>query len=387
MQMNSKERIKAALLHQKVDRIPVANLFNISYFKKTLNLQGNIIEKFIENPIGTLVKFQEEIKHDSIIQIYTQNELTQIRWPNTVFTWPEGKRQNWLTKEEVIKYEDNSPVIKREYITPEGSMTAQYKRDNCQNWTLEHPLKEEKDIELLRYRPDPEDMDTSKIEELVKKVGGRAFIFLGIPSPWHEACSMRGLDTMIFDMYDRPEWVKELLSIYRDYSVKLARKLAKTGIDCLMLNESSGGFGISRDMFEEFLYPVDRDIIQEINRGGVLSNFHICGKCNNLLELMADSGATCIEPLAPPDYSGDIELADAKRRVGDKVGLWGGFKERLLTESPEEVKKEAIRCLDAASAGGGYVLRGAGQIYDAKIDNLKLLYDVVTEYSAKNQGC
>lgn len=381
--MNSKERITAGLQHKRVDRIPIVNIFNQTYLKKELNMKGNMINQFLEDPIETIVKFQEQIGHDPIINLYSQQEPELIRWPNAVFKWPESKMGGWNIKEEIVKYKNGAPIIKRDFITDVGSMSAYYKRENCQNWVLEYPLKEEKDIELLRYRPDPMEMDTSIIKGLVKKLDNRAFTLIGIPSVWEEACSLRGLNNILYDLYDRPEWVKELFEILKDNSIKVAKRLAGTGVDCIMVNGSYAGLGISLDMYEEFIWPLDIQIIDAANKGGMLTSLHNCGKCNALLEKMAQSGATCIEPLTPPEYDGDIELADAKKRVGDKVGLWGGFKERVLTKSPEEVKAEVKRCLNAAAYNGGYVLRGTGQIYEATIDNLKLILECVSEYEIK----
>jgi len=378
--MNSRERIARALQHKEVDRIPVVNIFNLNYLKKMLNLKGNIIEQFVENPIDTIVKFQEDVGHDPIINIYTQQEPEQIRWPNTVFKWRDSDSSGWVVKEEIINYSEGSPTIKRIINTPRGSLQSVYRRESCQNWVMEYPLKKEEDIELLKFRPDPEKMDTSVFETFLKKLDNRAFVLIGIPSVWQEACSLRGLENILYDLYDRPEWVRELLDILMDYSVRLARKLSQTDIDCIMVNESYVGLGMSLETYEEFIWPRDKKIIEEANKGGVLTSLHICGKCNALLEKMAESGATCIEPLVPPEYSGDVELADAKKRVGDKVGLWGGFRERVLTGSSEDVEQEVKRCLDAAARCGGYVLRGTGQIYDAKIENLRLLKEAVLKY-------
>ncbi len=112
----------------------------------------------------------------------------------------------------------------------------------------------------------------------------------------------------------------------------------------------------------------------------MITSLHICGTCNALLEDMAESGATCLEPLVPVDYSGNVDLADAKRRVGAKVGIWGGLKERVLSEDKDAVKQEVLRCLEAAGEGGGYVLRGSGQIYEAKQENLRYLRDLAEQY-------
>lgn len=378
--MNSRERIACALQHKKVDRIPIVNIFNLNYLKKELNMHGNMIEQFVKNPLDTIIKFQEDVDHDPIVNIYTQQEPEQMRWPNTVFKWPDSQSTEWVIKEDIVEYKDGSSAIRRTFNTPMGELQAFYRRGDCQNWVLEHPIKEEKDFELLKFRPDPEMLDTSTIDGLIKKLDNRAFTLIGIPSVWQEACSLRGVSNILYDLYDRPEWVKELLEVLKDYSVRLARKLSKSDIDCIMVNESYVGLGMSLDTYEEFIWPMDKQIIEEANKGGVLTSLHICGKCKVLLDKMAESGATCIEPLAPADYSGDIELADAKKRVGGQVGLWGGFKERVLAGSTEEVEHEVKRCLDAAAQGGGYVLRGTGQIYDAKIENLKLIKEVVSNY-------
>ena len=64
-----------------------------------------------------------------------------------------------------------------------------------------------------------------------------------------------------------------------------------------------------------------------------------------------------IETLTSNRSSGDVDLADAKRRIGDRVCLFGGFNEHLLHEADADaVREEVERCLDAAMAGGGYVL-------------------------------
>lgn len=374
--MNSKERIKAALIKNKVDRMPVTNLFDLKFLSSYLNIERAQIEEFVNNPVEKLIKFQEDINHDPMLFLYQQEVCAASRWYNSYIKWNEDSNNEWVKNEEVLKYEDGNPLIRNEYATPAGSMTATYRRDIFTDWVLEHPMKNEKELECLRYRPDPEYLNTSRLEELVKSLGDRVFILFGIQGVWQEACSLRGPENIIYDIFDRPDWVKELLKTLKEYTISFAKKLTKTGIDCIMLNESSVGLGISKAIYDEFIGPLDNEIISEINSAGVLTSFHICGKCNSLLESMADSGATCIEPLAPLEYAGDIELAGAKKRIGDKTSLWGGFKERVLKNDSEALKAEIKRCLEAAANGGGYVLRGTGVIYEAQIENLKNMSEI-----------
>ena len=91
------------------------------------------------------------------------------------------------------------------------------------------------------------------------------------------------------------------------------------------------------------------------------------GAASLLLEDLADTKPDAIETLTSNRSSGDVDLADAKRRVGDRVCLFGGFNEHLLYETDADgVREEVKRCLDAAMEGGGYVFRSTGQIFDSK---------------------
>jgi len=67
---------------------------------------------------------------------------------------------------------------------------------------------------------------------------------------------------------------------------------------------------------------------------------------------MADTGPDAIETLTSSRSSGDVDLADAKRRIGDRVCLFGGFNEHLLHEADADaVRAEVERCLEAAMEG------------------------------------
>jgi len=81
---------------------------------------------------------------------------------------------------------------------------------------------------------------------------------------------------------------------------------------------------------------------------------HICGNSAGILEMMADTGVDCIEPLDP---LGGVEVADAKRRVGDRVGLMDGVNTVTLAHgSFQAVVEDCARCLREGADRGGYLL-------------------------------
>jgi|GEM_PF-4043606 len=368
--MNSKQRIKNALLREKTDILPIVNLFDLSFLIKQLKIQEQKVDEFMRDPIADIVLFQEEINHDPIIFLYSTQEISATRWYNSFIS--EENNNSWNITDSICKTVGNSNIINRIFKTPSGKLNAIYRKDRFTDWVLEYPIKSESDLNLLMYRTDPQKLDSSSLEEMIIKYKDRAFIVFGISGVWQEACALRGLENMLYDLYDRPEWVKSLLEILCDYTCRIVKKLASSCVDCIMLNESQLGVGISRDIYRKYIKQYNEKIVAQINKIGALSSYHICGLCNSLLEDMAKSGVTCIEPLAPKEYSGDVDLKDAAMRVGSKVGLWGGFKERVLCKDRDSLKREVLRCKSEAT-GSGYVLRGAGTIYDARIENLKMI--------------
>jgi uroporphyrinogen-III decarboxylase len=100
---------------------------------------------------------------------------------------------------------------------------------------------------------------------------------------------------------------------------------------------------------------------------------------------MADTGPDAIETLTSSRSSGDVDLADAKQRIGDRVCLFGGFNEHLLNEADADgVREEVRRCLDAAMEGGGYVLRSTGQIFFAKPGLIEVMCETARDLGRYN---
>ena len=368
----SKQRIKDALMRKKTDIVPVVSLFTLEFLIEQLNIPDNSADAFIEDPVSEMIAYQEEINHDPLIFLYTDQEIGAKRWHNSYINALSEANSSWTVKETLDKTEAGLPLIKKTFSTPSGTLTSLYRKDRFMDWVIEYPIKSETDSKLLAYRPDPKFLDYSKLKQLVSQHGDEVFIMFGVSGVWQEACALRGLEKMVYDLYDRPQWAINLFETLCDYTCRIVSNLGKYNLDCIMLNESQLGVGISRDIYVKYIKQYDDKIVAQINKTGALSSYHICGLCSSLLEDMAESGATCIEPLAPKEYSGDVELKDAARRVGSKAGLWGGFKERVLCKDKDAVKKEVLRCI-SETAGTGYVLRGSGVVFEAKKENLMLL--------------
>jgi uroporphyrinogen decarboxylase len=182
------------------------------------------------------------------------------------------------------------------------------------------------------------------------------------------------------DVYERPVWLKQYLQVLTDYLQRLLARVLETGIKVILLDESWVGMGLSAATFNEFILPFDLQLVEQAHRAGVLVDFHNCGRIKAILEPMTDTGADVLEPLLPPSLNGELWLKDIKPRIGNRIALYGGFNERVLLKEPDDVRAEVRRCIDEAAAGGGYAIRGAGQIFDAELKNLQVMTDEVHRY-------
>jgi len=168
-----------------------------------------------------------------------------------------------------------------------------------------------------------------------------------------------------------------------DRQIRLMKRLAQSGLQTINYNETWVGLGISPKAYQAFILPYDTEVVQAIHEAGMLVSYHNCGRASRLLELHADTGADALETLTPAGRSGDVDLADAKARVGHRITLFGGFDERLLADgSADEVIAEVRRCLDSAARGGRYILRPTGQIMAAPPGNIEAMTQAVRRYSA-----
>ena len=86
-----------------------------------------------------------------------------------------------------------------------------------------------------------------------------------------------------------------------------------------------------------------------------------------ILENIAAMNPDAMETLTPPAMGADVDLAEAKRRIGDDVCIIGGFDQFHFFDgcTPEETRAEVRRCFDAAGGNGGYILCPSDHFFDA----------------------
>lgn len=186
---------------------------------------------------------------------------------------------------------------------------------------------------------------------------------------------LRGREQAMYDFFERPDFVSAVMEMQVEMGIRRAERLLEAGIDALYIGDPSASASlISPEHFRQFCLPGFTTFCDHFKDRDILIYLHICGNSNPLLEMMAEAGPHCLEPLDP---LGGVSVADAKERVGGRVALMGGVNTVTLAEgSPGKVRQEAIR---KCREGGphGYILAAGDMVPpNTSWDNLRALVDV-----------
>ena len=96
-----------------------------------------------------------------------------------------------------------------------------------------------------------------------------------------------------------------------------------------------------------------------------------------ILERIAAMQPNAMETLTPPAMGGDVDLAEARRRIPAKICMIGGFDQFHYFKGcrPEQTRAEVRRCFEAAGRNGAYILCPSDNFFEAEPELVKAFAD------------
>jgi len=141
---------------------------------------------------------------------------------------------------------------------------------------------------------------------------------------------------------------------------------------------------ISPRMFREQLKPRWKIIFDRLRvlAPNARRFFHSCGNVRALLPDYIELGVEILNPVHV--RAAGMEPAGLKQDFGDALVFWGGGVDTqgaLPTGTPQEVKDDVRRNIEALAPGGGFVFNTVHNIQpDVPAENLVAMYGALTEY-------
>lgn len=253
------------------------------------------------------------------------------------------------------------------------------------NWAKEtppsvasHPLDEDYNIASL-----PEfSLDKGRIP-LVLDAVRRAKAELGddialyglLTGPLTLALHLRG-DDVLLDMFDEEDEVPGLYDYCADIANKMVDAYIEAGIDVIavvdpMISQIGPGH------FSDFVAPPLNKIFDRVRAKGALSSLFVCGNATRNLEAMC---ATTCDNISVDENVDMVQLAKVARAGGKSFGGNMQLTVVLLLGDTNDAKRDAVRCIDQAGVGGGFVLApGCDLPYATKPENMEAVASLIDD--------
>ena len=144
--------------------------------------------------------------------------------------------------------------------------------------------------------PDPVDARFfSSIPDRLATHGDRFRVFQIGFSLYERAWTMRGMENLMMDFIDHPDFVRELLHKITDYNIAQTRKALEYDIDAVHFGDDWGqqqGLQMGPGLWRVFIYPELERMYGVVRDAGKYVSIHSCGDVDELFDDLIGIGST-----------------------------------------------------------------------------------------------
>ncbi|MGE5325885.1 MAG: uroporphyrinogen decarboxylase family protein [Deltaproteobacteria bacterium] len=214
---------------------------------------------------------------------------------------------------------------------------------------------------------------------LLKERAGKEKIVEGwIEGPCAESADLRGINRFMTDFYDDPDFIRELMDFVTEVEIRFAKAQIEAGADIIGIGDAAASL-LSRRFYDEFVFPRQKKITEELRSARASVRLHICGDTRHLLDMMGRVGADIV------DLDSLSPLAEARRKMATSQVLLGNIDpvRTLRNGTPESVHAAVGEC--HRQAGERFIV-GAGceVVRDTPEENLRAFMRYAREHKPES---
>ena len=213
--------------------------------------------------------------------------------------------------------------------------------------------------------------------------GAQAVAILGgVSGPFTQSWMLAGYESIALNIYDDPDFLKELAFISNKYTLPAVKAMAEAGVDAIIISEDLGDSThefMRPTHFRELYLPFLADIVNKIKTYGLPVILHSCGHITAYLDDLVGLGLNAIHPL---QRTAGMDLSEVKRKYVDRLCIIGNIdsSRTLPFGSEEDVVQEVRETLRAAMPRGGYVLASDHSLHDGiPVANILRMFETARE--------
>lgn len=379
--MNSRERLLAALNHKEPDRIPfdlgstqVTGIHVVAYRNLRAALGMPPVEPQMCDTIQQLALPDDDVIERLGVDVRGLYPLNSHNW--NIRTRDIG--EYW------------------EYVDEWGITHHRPKPDGLYFSMVRSPLSAAGTtaVDVRSYAwpntADPQRIAGLRERALEYRAQGQAVMIKGVLAGIFEmAQRVRGMENLLMDMASD----EALAGAFLDKMVELKLAFWEMALpqlaDVVDVVSEADDYGtqvsqlISPRMFRRLIKPRQAALFKRIKQLAPQSKlfFHSCGNVRPLLPDFIEIGVDILNPVHV--RATGMEPVALKRDFGKDIVFWGGGVDTqgvLPTGTPQEVKDDVRRNVDALAPGGGYVFNTVHNIQaDVPPQNIVAMWEALRE--------
>lgn len=187
---------------------------------------------------------------------------------------------------------------------------------------------------------------------LKERVGATKLIEGWIEGPCAEAADLRGINVLMTDFYDDPAFVRDVFEFVVEMELRFARAQVDAGIDVMGIGDAAASL-VGPAIYEEFVWPYEKKMIDGLHAMGTRVRLHICGNTRRVLAAMGRLGCEIVDL----DYM--VPLTEGRAKMGPDQVLLGNLDpvRAVRNATPASIAAAIAECHH--QAGPRYIV-GAG---------------------------
>jgi len=338
--MTSRERVLAAINHERPDRIPADLWAEPGVWERLRKDLGAGTDEQVREAFDIDIRY--------VSPIYPADTVTN------------GIRQNMWGE----RWAKTSSVFGVEWEHTRGA------------------LQDAQSLAELEAFPWPvcDQVDYSRVKEDVRRCEGRA-VFYGNADFFERPALVRGLENTLVDVLINPDWIELLQEKFISFFIEdFHRTMEAAGgkIDVFWALTDLGtqaGLFMGKETMETFIFRPLKKFADVVHHAGVKLMFHSCGAVRGAIPDLISSGVDIRNPLQPAATG--MEPKGLKQDFGTKIAFHGGIDIHYLLpqKNAEEVAEETGRVAHILGGDGGYVLSPSHNIQlDTPTENIRAMY-------------
>jgi len=261
-------------------------------------------------------------------------------------------------------------------------LTERTRQDTDVNtvWTEEHLLKGVEDLESFLSLPAPSFYgipDIAPVLKVERDLGNSGIVMIDTPDPLCLAAALFDMAEYTVIALREQSLFHKLLDRFAITLLPQTEAIAKALPGRLWRiygPEYASPPFLPPRLFKEYVVDYDTPMVEAIQRFGGYARLHCHGRIKMILDDIASTGCTGLDPIEPPPQ-GDVQLAFVRERVGQQMVLFGNLEACDIENLPTSEFEQKIRIAleqGTAGMGRGFVLMPSACPYGRRLSSLAM---------------